>query len=194
MAIVTIISIIITASLSVALLILAGIYRKYFKDNLENVSSGLETKSNLAYPLTVSVSEYISKISLPAIAFNCKGKKLLFILDTGSDGCHINKSVISELEVESYFAEQKEGEESYIATGNGVSAPSSEYCDLELSLGEYNFNVFFSVDEWDAAFDYIFRTEGVQLHGILGTNFLRANNWTIDFTNEVAYQAFQKKQ
>ena len=156
MAIASIISIIIIASLSVALLVLAGIYRKFFKDNLENVSSAHEAKSNLASPLTVSVSEYISKISLPAIVFNCKGKKLLFILDTGSDGCHINKSILSELEVESYIAEQKEGEESYVATGNGVSVPSSEYCDLDLSLGEYNFNVFFSVDELDAAFDYVF--------------------------------------
>ena len=119
---------------------------------------------------------------------------MLFILDTGSNGCHINKSVINELGVETTKVEQKEGVESLVATGNGVSAPSTEKCDLDLSLGEYEFNVPFSVDELDDAFDFVFRCEGVRIHGILGTNFLQSNNWTIDFANKVAYPAFQKKQ
>ena len=185
---------IIIASLSIALMILAGIYRKFFKDNLENTPVNQETPSDLVTPFTVSVSDYISKMELPAIVFNCKGKELLFILDTGSNGCHINKSVLGELGVETTTAEQKEGVENLIATGNGVSAPSSEKCALDLSLGEYKFNVPFSVDELDDAFDFVFRTDGVKLHGILGTNFLRSNNWTIDFANGVAYPAFQKKQ
>lgn len=191
MAIVTIISITIIASLSVALLILAEIYRKFFKDNLEKTSSSQEAMSKLVTPFTVSVSDYISKMELPAIVFNCKGKELLFILDTGSNGCHINRSVLNELGVEATLVEQKEGVESYIATGNGVSVPSAEKCALDLSLGEYEFNVPFSVDELDDAFDFVFRSDGVRIHGILGTNFLQSNNWTIDFANKVAYPAFE---
>lgn len=190
MAIGTIISIIIIASLSVALLILAGIYRKFFKDNLENTASIQEPQPELVTPFSESISDYMSKLELPAIVFNCNGKELLFILDTGSNGCHINRSVLSELGVETKSIEKKEGVEAFMATGNGITAPSSEKCDIVLSLGEYSFNVPMNVDDLDATFDYIFKSDGVQLHGILGTNFLRANNWTIDFANKVAYPAF----
>lgn len=187
-------SAIVIASLSIALLILAGIYRKFFKDNLENASPVQESHSNLVTPFTVSISDYLSKISLPAIAFECNGKELLFILDTGSNGCHINKSVLSELGVKTKSIEKKDGVEDYVATGNGVVDPATEKCDIILSLGNYKFNVSSNVEEMDAAFDYIFKSDGVRIHGILGTNFLRANNWTIDFANEVVYPAFPKKQ
>ena len=194
MAIVSIISIIIITSLSVSLCILAGIYKKYFRDNLETKSSNNEVQeSNLVTPFTVSVAEYISKFELPAIVFNCQGKELLFILDTGSNGCHINRSVLKDLDVKTTMVEKKEGVESFVATGNGVSSPSAEKCDLVLSLGEYTFNVIMNVEELDAAFDYIFKTDGVRVHGILGTNFLRTNNWTIDFANNIAYPAFRVK-
>ena len=190
----SIISIIIITFLSVALCILAGIYKKFFRDNLETKSSNNEVReSNLVTPFTVSVAEYISKFELPAIVFNCQGKELLFILDTGSNGCHINRSVLKDLDVKTTMVEKKEGVESFVATGNGVSAPAAEKCTLVLSLGEYTFNVLMNVEELDAAFDYIFKTDGVRVHGILGTNFLRTNNWTIDFANNIAYPAFRVK-
>ncbi len=182
------------ALLSGSLFILAGIYSKFFKVNIDKRAYDQRSKSKLAVPFTISVSDYISKFELPAIIFNCKGEELLFILDSGSNGCHINSSVLRDLGVESSHVEQKEGAENYVATGNGVSAPSTEKCDLDLSLGKYNFNVPFSVEDLDAAFDYIYRTDGVRVHGILGTNFLRANNWTIDFANNMAYPAFKVKQ
>ena len=144
-------------------------------------------------PFAVSIEEDLSKISLPAIEFNCNGKELLFILDTGSNGSHINRSVLNELGIETKAIEKKEGVEDYIATGNGVATPSSEKCDMVLSLGEYKFNVSLNVENLDAAFDYIFKSDGVRVHGILGTNFLRANNWTIDFANNMAYPAFKVK-
>ena len=144
-------------------------------------------------PFTVSIEEYLSKISLPAIEFDCNGKELLFILDTGSNGSHITRSVLNELGIETKTVKKKEGVEDYIATGNGVATPSSEKCDMVLSLGEYKFNVSLNVENLDAAFDYIFKSDGVRVHGILGTNFLRANNWTIDFANNMAYPAFKVK-
>ena len=194
MAIVSIISIIIITSLSVALLILAGIYRKFFKDNLENTAPIQESQPELVTPLSESISDYMSKLELPAIVFNCNGKELLFILDSGSNGCHINRSVLNELGIETKSIEKKGSVGEYVATGNGITSPSSEKCDIVLSLGEYSFNVPMNVDDLDTTFDYILKSDGVQLHGILGTNFLRANNWTIDFANNMAYPAFKVKQ
>ena len=156
-------------------------------DNDKTTNQELE----LVTPFAVSFEEYLSKIKLPVIEFNCNGKELLFILDTGSNGCHINRSVLSELGLQTKPIEKKEGVVGYLATGNGVATPSSEECDAELSLGEYKFNVSLNVEELDAAFDCIFKSDGVRVHGVLGTNFLRANNWTIDFANNIAYPAFR---
>ena len=150
-------------------------------------------EKEMVTPFTVSIEEYLSKISLPAIEFDCNGKELLFILDTGSNGSHINRSVLNELGIETKTIEKKKGVEDYIATGNGVAAPSYEKCDLRISLGDYKFNVLLDVDDLDAAFDHIFKSDGVRVHGILGTNFLRANNWTIDFANNIAYPAVKVK-
>ena len=186
-------SIIIIASLSAALLILAGIYRKFFKDNLENTSSGQDAGSGLLTPFTVSVADYVEKTQLPVVEFTCNGKKLLFILDSGSNGCHINRSALEELGVETYREEPKDGTAFLVATGNGVTASATEKCELVFSLADYEFYVEFNVDDLDASFDFMFANDGVRVHGILGTNFLRASNWTIDFANKVAYPAFKKK-
>ena len=203
MTIIYLISILIIAALSAALRILSGLYRKFFKDNLENAPAPADTgadtdtrepRAGLVTPFTVSFGEYMTKISLPAILFDCRGKELLFILDTGSNGSHINRSALAELGIDTRSIEQKEGVEPYVATGNGVAAPSAEQCDLVLSLDAYKFNVTAYVDDLDSAFDRIFKSDGVRIHGILGTNFLKANNWTLDFANNVAYPAFQTRR
>lgn len=160
---------------------------------MRNDGTNTISRTDNFVPFIVSFDNYLKSLSLPAIDFECGGKTLTFILDSGSNGSHINRSVLNELGIETKAIEKKEGVEDYIATGNGVATPSSEKCDMVLSLGEYKFNVSLNVENLDAAFDYIFKSDGVRVHGILGTNFLRANNWTIDFANNMAYPAFKVK-
>lgn len=194
MNIITIICIITIGLLAATLAVYAGIYRKFFKDNLETTSPTQGSGNGLVTPFKVSVADYIERTQLPIVEFTCNGKELLFILDSGSNGCHVNRSVVKELGVEITQEERKDGVENLVATGNGVATCTSEKCDLNLAIGEYELKVPLAVEDLDDAFNFMFKTDGVMVHGILGTNFLCANNWTIDFANGVAYPAFEVKE
>ena len=154
----------------------------------------LSKEQELVTPFAVSFTEYLSKICLPVIELTCKGKELLFILDTGSDGSHINKTVVEELNQETFTVTPREGKVNVISTGNGIAKASEERCKIKLSLADFDFNVEFSVENLDQVFNFIKENDGVLVHGILGVDFLRANNWTIDFANNMAYPAFRLKQ
>ena len=141
-------------------------------------------------PFAISITESLESLKLPMVYFTCRGRELAFIFDTGSDGSHINKSVVEELNLDTFNIAPAEGKVSVVSTGNGLMEASNEWCKIKLSLEDYDFGVECSVENLDPVFNFIKENDGVQLHGILGTIFLRANNWTIDFANKVAYPDF----
>ena len=63
---------------------------------------------------------------------------------------------------------------------------------MKLQLDNVLFTVPFSVEDMKQQFDFIKKTDGIQLHGILGSNFLAANGWVIDFANKIAYMKNKK--
>ena len=150
-----------------------------------------KTKPELVIPFAISIAETMESLRLPLVIFNCGEKELAFVFDTGSDGSHINRSVVEELNLETFTVEPGEGKLSVVSTGNGLREATNKMCVIRLSLEDYNFRVECSVEELDQVFNFIKENDGIQLHGILGTNFLRANNWTIDFANNIVYPAFK---
>lgn len=149
------------------------------------------SENDYVTPFAISIAESLESLGVPMVYFTYGEKELAFIFDSGSDGCHINKAVVEELKLETFFVEPKEGKQNVISTGNGIMAASDEWCNILLSLEEFDFNVECRVENLDPIFNFINENDGVQLHGILGTNFLRANNWTIDFANNAVYPAFK---
>ena len=145
-------------------------------------------------PFAISIAESLESLKLPMVYFTCGENELAFIFDTGSDGSHINRSVVEELNLDTFPIIPREGKVNVVSTGNGIMKASNERCRIKLSLAGFDFKVEFSVENLDPVFNFIRENDGVQVHGILGVDFLRANNWTIDFANEVAYPAFKKKQ
>ena len=152
------------------------------------------SKPELITPFACSIAESLESLKLPMVYFTCVENDLAFIFDTGSDGSHINRSVVEELNLDTFPVIPGEGKVNVVSTGNGIMKASNERCKIKLSLAGFDFKVEFSVENLDPVFNFIRENDGVQIHGILGVDFLRANNWTIDFSNEVAYPAFKKKQ
>jgi hypothetical protein len=138
-----------------------------------------------------SFSEYMDRVDLPIIAMNYEDKELKFILDSGSNGCHISKGVLEKLNIESGLFESTSD---IMATGNGLAAASNKKCNIKLRLKKYVFSVPFFIDDFDAVFDHIKNTDGVELHGILGNNFLTANRWVLDFASNTAYMKSKLKK
>lgn len=66
--------------------------------------------------------------------------------------------------------------------------------EVEAELGNRQGQGHGLCEDMNSALGYIFNSEGVRVHGILGTYSLIANNWTIDFANNMAYPAFKIKE
>ena len=131
-----------------------------------------------------SFSEAMDSVELPLLILTNNGKKLKFIVDSGSNSCHIDKNILSELEYEDTSLSSSPSE---TATGGGMINTSKDRCVMKLNLKNTVFTVPFLIEDLKAPFDFIKSQDGIQLHGILGSNFLSANGWVLDFAENVAY-------
>lgn len=152
------------------------------------------SENGYASPFVVSFEDYFKALSLPAIDFECQGETLTFIIDSGSDTCLISRSIALGLGLETRHEEIKEGKEKVFGTGNGIAKSTGEFCETELSVGDFKFNVRFYVQDFDSLSSFLKNNCGVNVHGVLGTNFLVSNNWQIDFMNKVAYPVFKLRR
>lgn len=128
-------------------------------------------------------NEAMDMIELPVLTLSNNGRNYRFILDSGSNGCHLDKRVLDKLDIES----TSEASSSSMSTGAGVIETSKDKAQVKFSLGNTVFSIPFFVEDLSQPFDYIKKTDGMTIHGILGSNFLRANKWVLDFAKNVAY-------
>lgn len=131
-----------------------------------------------------SFAEAINLVDLPILVMTNNDKKLKFILDSGSNGCHIDKNILDTLTIEKNEIVEKTNS---VATGAGIINLSNEKCILKLKLGNTIFEVPFAVEDLSGPFNFIKEEDGIQIHGILGNNFLEANGWVLDFAGNIAY-------
>lgn len=129
----------------------------------------------------MSFMEGLNLTGLPVVTMVNNGKKLNFVLDTGSVHSLINKSVIQYIEY---------NETEYVATLSGIdNITREEENAIEIPL-QYKGKVtrsIFVVTELSACFDEIKKETGVQLHGLLGSDFFVENRYIIDYNEMVAY-------
>lgn len=135
-----------------------------------------------------SFQEYMDITELPILVMENNDKKFKFILDSGSNGCHLDKRAFESMTIEN----EETVKNSQTATGAGVVDSSVHKCTAKLKLNKYVFQIPFSVEDLKDAFDYIKKQDGLTVHGILGSNFLSANRWVLDFANNTAYMRDEK--
>lgn len=139
--------------------------KKYWKQNKEK---------------SMSFREAIDLTELPIVTFYNKDKKLNFLLDTGSDLSHINKSILDSLEYG-----KGEGSKNIISI-NGCTQ-SLGCCNMTVTYKNQKFVDTFFISDLDNAFDTIKAETGVQIHGILGSSFFTKYKYVLDFESLIAY-------
>lgn len=132
---------------------------------------------------SISFKESMDLVELPIITFYNKDKKLNFLLDTGSDLSHINKSLLPAL---SY----KEIDDTTHITSIGGTQQSLGCCEMEIYYKKQKFTDKFFVNDLDEAFGVIKNETGVQIHGILGSRFFAKYKYILNFDT---LQAYNKK-
>lgn len=147
---------------------------------IERVYSGL-----LAYKRKhfskMSIKESMDLTSLPVVTFMNDGKKINFLLDTGSDASLIDESVISIFtHIKSDNISSTFGMDGNIIDGG--------HCNMVINYKDYEFLVDFNIVNLEEPLKLIKESSGVTIHGILGSEFLKLHKYILDFDNLIVYK------
>ena len=111
---------------------------------------------------------------LPIILVEVKDKYLSFILDTGSTCSLIDSNVVE------YFKDIVEPVVDYYINGIEGTKHKVEMITLPFTFEGQTYKPKFCVKPLLDAFKGIEDESGIQVHGLLGTDFLLENKWIID--------------
>ena len=117
----------------------------------------------------------LSKSQLPLILVEVKDKYLSFILDTGSTCSLIDSTVVE------YFKDIVEPVGDYCISGIEGTKHKVEMITLPFTFEGQVYKPKFCVKPLLDTFIGIEDESGIQIHGLLGTDFLLENQWVIDF-------------
>ena len=123
----------------------------------------------------MDLSYGICKTKLPIILVEIEDKYLCFILDTGSTCSLIDSSVVE------YFKDIVEPVGDYCISGIEGTKHKVDMITLPFNFGGQVYKPRFCVRPLLDAFKSIEDESGIQVHGLLGTDFLLENQWIVDF-------------
>lgn len=117
----------------------------------------------------------LNSTRLPIILVDVKGECLCFILDTGSTCSLIDSDVVE------YFRDMVEPIGDYCISGLEGTKHKVDMITLPFNFEGQVYKPKFCVKPLLNAFKGIKEDSGIQVHGLLGTDFLLENKWIIDF-------------
>ena len=116
----------------------------------------------------------LNQTKLPIIVIEIEDKHLCFILDTGSTCCLIDSNVVE------YFKNIVEPIGDYCISGIDGTKHKVDVVILPFNFEGYTYKPKFCVQQRSDAFKEIAEDSGIQVHGLLGTDFLIEHKWSID--------------
>lgn len=122
-----------------------------------------------------SLNYGLGKSQLPIILVDVKGEYLCFILDTGSTCSLIDSTVVE------YFKDIVEPVGDYFISGIEGTKHKVDMIILPFNFEGQIYKPKFCVKPLLDAFSCIEQESGIQVQGLLGTDFLLENKWIIDF-------------
>lgn len=128
----------------------------------------------------MSFRESMDLAEMPVVTFYQEDKKFNFLLDTGSNFSHISKEAVKNIKGEMINA-------TAVVSGIGEGVTSA-LCRTVLNYKGSIYNIDLNVtDHLTNAFAAIKSETGVQIHGIIGNQFLQKYKYILDFDELVAY-------
>lgn len=130
----------------------------------------------------MSFKEALDLTDVPIVTFYEGDTKLNFLLDTGSSDSHISQTAANIL--------QKTPTKIGFSCTTAMGKTSDEVHQVEAVLsykGSDYPHTLIIMPTLDTAFEEVKKTSGVQLHGILGSDFFNKYNYVLDFKDMIAY-------
>ena len=131
----------------------------------------IPTGTNIMY----SIINGLNKVQLPIIHVKIENKYLCFILDTGSTCSLIDSTVVE------YFKDIVEPVGDYYISGIEGTKHKVDMVALPFTFEGQVYKPKFCVRPLLDTFKGIEDESGIQVHGLLGTEFLLENKWVINF-------------
>lgn len=129
----------------------------------------------------MSFKEAMDLTELPIVTFYQGKEKFNFLLDTGSTHSHVSSEVVTRIKsIPTESVENIQGVGGKVTSNNAIKTTleyKSKTYEIILVVGEY----------LNEAFKDIKDSTGVQLHGIIGSEFFSNNKYILDFDNFIAY-------
>lgn len=132
---------------------------------------------------SISIKKYMPG-DLPVITLTNNGVALNFLIDTGSNISHICPSAATLIELQHTEVDGKREVAGLGALNQGVIICSAKFKDT-LSK-EYEVELSISKELEETA-KYIKKNAGIEIHGLLGTDFLQNYKYVIDFKTLEVY-------
>ena len=131
----------------------------------------------------ISIKEALDLLEIPVITLENNNKKFNFILDSGSSNSHISPTASKDI------LYNKKGTINYSAnSANGTITNKSKILNVDLMYKKDIFNINLIITEnLELSFKDIMDDNKIQLHGIIGSDFLIKHKYILDFADKVAY-------
>ena len=129
--------------------------------------------------VNISFKEALDLIELPVVTFVNNGKKLNFLLDTGSNLSHINSKLIEDLDCTPINKNMD-------IVGFEGTSHTVDFIEMIVSYKNKDFKEEFTVCDLEQSFAIIKEESGIQLHGILGSLFFQKYKYVLDFNTLIA--------
>ena len=131
----------------------------------------------------MSFKEALDLTELPVVTFYNGGKKVNFLLDTGSNASYFNIRDVERLEKYERVNKVSTG----IVTGSSVVEETHGYIRIPLEYKGSTYSDDFVLYDISDSFDNIKKESGVSIHGILGNQFFTKYRYILDFDKMIAY-------
>ena len=137
--------------------------------------SKIRMKEKITYPINYG----LSKTGLPLIAVEMEGNNICFLVDTGATLNLLDKRVYEHIN-------KNKGQESKsvdTVANFGIEGVETKAPRAELNFEFENglFKTKFTIFDTSTAFNKVEEESGIQIHGILGNEFLLENEWIINY-------------
>lgn len=143
------------------------------------VFNGIEENKNKEKS-KMSFMESMNLTGIPIVTFFVGEKKLNFILDTGANYSVINSSILSKISYSNTNLETN-------VSGMEGNSQKVGFVNITLTYKDKAFKEDFQVIDMDAAFNRLKQEDGVNVCGILGSEFFKAHRYVLDFKSMIAY-------
>lgn len=129
---------------------------------------------------TMSLKESLDLTELPIVTFTQGDLKLNFLLDTGSNNCIIDSSIIDTIEHEDLNQQST-------LFGLEGKVTTVRLCKIKTYYKDIAFEYDYLIQDMSTPFESIKKETGVKINGILGSNFFQKFKYVLDFAELIAY-------